>query len=200
MIKGYVCLFICLATKALHIEAITELSTDAFLNTLKRFISRRGKPNNIYSDNGTNFIGANTKLQKLYDCLFNCNREIETFLATDKIQWHYMPPKAPNFGGIWETNIKRVKTHLLKICGGARLNYEEFATILTQIEAVLNSTPLCPLSPDNNPDQLNPLTPAHFLIGRPLTALPQLDVTEVNETKLNKYQRLESIVQHFWKR
>lgn len=78
-----------------------------------------------------------------------------------------MPAKSPNFGGIWEAEIKSTKFHLKRVLGKAHLNFEEFNTVLVQIESILNSRTLCVLS--NVPDQLNPLTRAHFLIGKTLT-------------------------------
>lgn len=82
--------------------------------------------------------------------------------------------------------------------GEAHLSYEDFATVLVQVEAILNSRPICPLS--SSPDQLNPLTPAHFLVGRSLVSLPEKSYIESPDNRLTRFQRLQSIVQHFWKR
>lgn len=198
IIKGYVCLFICLATKAIHLEAVSDLTTECFLATLKRFIGRRGKPLNIYSDNAMNFVGANIELKKLYKFLESQFNDIGKNLISEGITWHFNPPRSPNFGGIWEAGVKSAKFHLKRVVGEAHLNFEDFSTVLIQIESILNSRPLCPMS--STPDQLNPLTPAHFLIGKPLTALPDKDYMNVPENRLKRYERLQSIVQHFWSR
>lgn len=198
LIKGYVCLFICLATKAVHLEAISDLTTGCFLATLKRFIGRRGKPAHIFSDNGRSFIGASAELKKLQTFIETELNSIETFLLDHNIQWHFIPPRAPNFGGLWEAGIKCMKHHLKRVIGEAHLNFEDFCTVLIQIEAVLNSRPLCPLTSD--PDQLNPLTPAHFLIGRRLTSLPETNYLNISENRLKRYERLQKLVQHFWSR
>ncbi|XP_043263587.1 uncharacterized protein LOC122403866 [Colletes gigas] len=198
--KTYICLFVCFATKAIHIELAIDFTTDAFLNCLYRFISRRGRSQCIYSDNGTNFIGARNELNEL-GILLNSqphNDRVRTALSQEQIQWHLIPPYSPHFGGLWERAIKSVKTHLKIVIGTQQLTYEELYTILAQIEACLNSRPLHPLS--NDPNDLTPLTPGHFLIGEPLNALPQPDLLHLNQNRLNRYQLIQQMTQHFWKR
>ncbi|KAJ0169660.1 hypothetical protein K1T71_014845 [Dendrolimus kikuchii] len=84
------------------------------------------------------------------------------------------------------------------VLGNSHLTFEELYTILVQIEAILNSRPLSPLSSD--PNDLNPLTPGHFLVGRPLTALPVPKLDNINPTRLQRWERVESLRQHFWTR
>lgn len=199
-IKSYIALFVCLATKAIHLELVCDLSSDTFLSALKRFISRRGNVSDMYSDNGTNFVGANNELQKLKE-LFesdNFKSNIINTLATKNINWHFIPPGAPNFGGLWEAGVKSVKFHLRRIVGNTMLNYDQLYTLLTQIEACLNSRPLIPLS--NDPNDLSALTPGHFLIGDSLTAPVEPDLTCIKENRLSKWQRIQQLLQHFWKR
>nr|XP_012151332.1 PREDICTED: uncharacterized protein LOC105663902 [Megachile rotundata] len=126
------------------------------------------------------------------------NSKIQSTLAQEGIEWHLIPPYAPHFGGLWEGGVKQVKTHLRRVIGDQRLTYEELYTTLTQIEACLNSRPLHPLSSD--PTDLTPLTSGHFLIGDALTTLPQPDVTHINQNRLNRFQLIHQMVQHFWKR
>lgn len=198
--KSYICLFICLATKAIHLDLVSDLTAEAFLACLRRFISRRGKPKSIYSDNGTNFVAANRKIKEFYTLIKNEASNIVKMLSNEDIpiEWHFIPPRAPHFGGLWESNIKLVKSHLAKVVGENIFTFEELSTLLTQIEAVINSRPISPLSDD--PRDLNPLTPAHFLIGRPLTALPTEYFTHTADTRLSAFQRMEKITQMFWKR
>ncbi|XP_011884071.1 PREDICTED: uncharacterized protein LOC105571211 [Vollenhovia emeryi] len=199
-IKTYMCVFVCIVTKAVHLELATDMSTDAFLNCLRRFIARRGKCKHIYCDNGTNFVGAKTELSELYDKLskIEFQENVTNFLGEDRILWHFNPPSAPNFGGLWESVVKSAKRHLNRILFNTSLTYEELYTVLTQVESCLNSRPLSPLSED--PYDLIPLTPAHFLIGDTMAALPQEDLTNVNTNRLDRYQHLQQLVQHFWNR
>lgn len=199
-VKAYICLFVCLATKALHIELVTDLSTANFLQAFKRFISRRGVVTTIYSDNGTNFIGAKTILQELYKLIASSeyNQTMTNELANRGIEWKLIPPAAPHFGGLWESNVKSVKTHIHKIVGNQLLTYEEFNTLLIQIEALLNSRPLCVLSSD--PSDPIALTPAHFLTLTPLSSIPASDLTETNINRLDRFQLIDRMVQDFWKR
>lgn len=197
-IKLYLCLFICLCTKAIHLEMVTDLTTGAFLASVNRFIGRRGKPASIWSDNATNFVGAKREIRDLYEFLGNNKDIIADARSSDMIKWQFIPARSPNFGGIWEAGIKSAKFHFKRIVGNASLNFEEFNTIIIQIESILNSRPLTPLSHD--PTDLNALTPGHFLIGKALTSLPYPDVSHISETRMDKYQRLQSIVQNFWQR
>ncbi|XP_076394279.1 uncharacterized protein LOC143265522 [Megachile rotundata] len=199
-LKAYLCLFVCFSTKAVHLELATDMTTESFLNCLRRFIARRGLCHTIYSDNGTNFVGARNELLDLNKLLKDkkFHDRVETFLSNNNIQWHLIPPRAPHFGGLWEGAIKSTKYHLKRIIGETRLTYEEIYTVLTQIEACLNSRPLRPLSDD--PTDLSPLTPGHFLIGDSLTAFPEPDLRHVKENRLSRYQHLQSMLQHFWQR
>lgn len=118
--------------------------------------------------------------------------------ANEGIQWHFIPPHSPHFGGLWEAGVKSAKSHLKRIMGNASLTYEEFYTLLTQIEATMNSRPLSPLSSD--PNDFNPITPAHFLIGRQLTTIPDTNMRAIPENRLSRYQRVQQLNQHFWAR
>lgn len=198
--KSYVCLFVCFSTKAIHLELVSDLTSEAFLSSLRRFIARRGVPHSIHSDNGTTFVGANTELQNLTKLINQQSDAIISKLANEgkSINWHFIPPKSPHFGGLWESNVKLVKSHLTRVIGINILTFEEFYTILTQVEAIVNSRPISPLS--NDPNDFLPLTPSHFLIGRPLTSIPDADLTKLPETRLSTFQRMQQSVQHFWKR
>lgn len=195
LIKGYICLFICFVTRAIHLELVSSLSTEDYILALKRFISRRGKPDEIFSDNGKNFVGA----QKEFPLFSNTNKNnINEFATSNGIKFRFIPPYAPHFGGLWEAGVKACKFHLRRVVGTANLTYEEFYTVLVQIEAILNSRPMTPLSSD--PSDVLPLTPGHFLIGRPLTAPASDDLTTESSTRLQRYERIEQLRQQFWQR
>ena len=163
--KAWIALFVCLAVKAVHLELVTSLSTEAFLAAFRRFISRRGKPSSMFSDNGTNFVGANRELRQFIS-KDEHNDIVRKALQQDQIEWHFMPQKASHFGGLWEAGVKSVKYHLRRVVGDVGLTFEEMSTVLCQIEACLNSRPLTAISTD--PSDLQALTPGHFLIGEPL--------------------------------
>jgi hypothetical protein len=199
-IKAYVCLFICLSTKAIHIELVSDLTADTFLDALKRFVSRRGTVKSIISDNATNFIKANKDLIDLHQFFQNSeiSRKLVTTLSNENIQWKFIPPRTPNFGGLWEAGVKSVKYHIKRVVGETVLTYDELYTLLTRIEACLNSRPLVPMS--NDPNDLTAITPGHFLIGEALTAPLEPDLTELKINRLSRHQLLERLRQHFWKR
>ena len=196
--KGYICIFICFATKAIHIEAVGNLTSKAFIAALRRFASRRGQIRYLYSDNGTNFVGANKILGKMDKSeKKQYNQEIEKALAENGIEWRFNPPAAPHFGGLWEAGVKSIKTHLNRM-GKHHFTYEEFTTLLTQIEACLNSRPLCPLKDD--PTNIDTLTPGHFLIGSTLLAPPDETQNDLQSNVLTRWQTVQRETHLFWKK
>ncbi|XP_045455426.1 uncharacterized protein LOC123665124 [Melitaea cinxia] len=191
-IKSYICVFVCLATKALHLELVSDLTKEAFIAALNRFISRRGKPRNIYSDNGTTFVGTFHELSTLLKRLSPADT------TEEGIRFTFIPAYAPHFGGLWESAVKSVKHHLRRVLSLTFLDYEEMNTLLIQVEAILNSRPLTPLSDD--PSDLCPLTPAHLLIGRSLLFAPQSVITVTKISSLARFNRIQVLKQHFWNR
>ncbi|XP_059062116.1 uncharacterized protein LOC131854947 [Achroia grisella] len=197
--KGYICLFICMATKAVHLEAVSDLTTQGFLAAFKRFVARRGHCADIWSDNGTNFIGAARELKSLFSTERSAiATEIANSLACNGTKWHFIPPRALNFGGLWEAGIKSTKYHLQRVIGNSTLTYEEMATVLTQVEACLNSRPLSQIS--NNPGEQYALTPGHFLVGEPLVVAPDSNYEACNLSNLKRWQLTQRMLQHFWRR
>lgn len=198
--KSYVCVFVCMSTKAIHLELVPDLTTESFLNALRRFISRRGYCKNIYSDNGRTYVGCNRYLNELYTFLRSESNQfaINNQLANVQVTWHFSPSYASHFNGLVERAVGSLKRHLHRVIGTLTLTQDEFNTLLCQIEAVLNSRPLCPLS--NDPADPLPLTPGHFLIGEPLTSLPEFDLSNDNPNRLERWQVIQQAVQHFWKR
>lgn len=197
-VKSYISLFVCFVTKAIHLELVSALSTDAFLVALNRFVARRGKPSEMFSDNGTNFKGAYRKLTEMHSLLLSeqTGNIVIDHLSQDGISWRFIPPSAPHFGGLWETGVKSVKLHLKRVIGDHALTYEEMYTLLTRIEAILNSRPLCARSDTD----FDALTPAHFLIGQPLTSISEPNLCDTEPNLLSNWQRLQHMAQGFWKR
>lgn len=194
--KGYIALFVCFSTKAVHIEVVSDLTSPAFLASFNRFISRRGLPANVYSDNGSNFVGADRILKKIIKN--SIEPEVTNAGVNQGIKWHFIPARSPHFGGLWEAGIKQVKRHLIKVIRNTTLTYEELTTVLTQIEASLNSRPITPISDD--PNDFSALTPGHFLIGNELLAPPSEILTEQTTNSLTKWRLLSKLHQHFWNR
>ena len=144
-----VCVCLCVnVRKAVHLELVSDLTC------LRRFIARRGKSTSIWSDHGTNFVGANRVLKELHALILspNTNQTIHEFCSTQGIDWHFITER------LWEA---AVKSHLTKVVGNSKLDFEEMCTVL---EACLNSRPV----PHNDDEGIEMLTPGHFLIGRPI--------------------------------
>lgn len=197
--KVYLCIFVCFSTKAAHIEIVGDLSTASFLAALHRFVSRRGRPTDVFSDNGSTFLGAANDLhqrRRLFDK--DCRNQIATAAAQLGINWHFIPPISPHFGGLWEACVKSAKTHIVRVLQDIKPTREELETLVAQVEACLNSRPSTPQYDD--PNDGAPLTPGHFLIGRPLVAIPEPDFTSKPVNRLTRWQHMQQALQHFWRR
>ncbi|GBO34490.1 hypothetical protein AVEN_109545-1 [Araneus ventricosus] len=195
--KCYICVFVCFTTKAVHIEIVGDLTSEAFIAALKRFICRRGKPTEIHSDCGTNFIAADRELRRVV-ASFRKDEPVNKFFMEESIKWKFNPPAAPHFGGLWEAAVKSAKLHLKRTIGKQILTYEEFLTLIIQIEACLNSRPLCPISED--PSELAVLTPGHFIIGTALTTIPEENLLDEKISSLKRWKLTQQLFQSFWKR
>jgi hypothetical protein len=189
--KSYICLLICMASKAIHMELASDLSSCSCLAAIKRFVARRGLPQAIYSDNGSNFIGLRNNL---------LNQKMG-------ITWKLIPPAAPHFGGLWESGVKSAKHHLRRVLGNHMLTFEELSTMLCQVEQILNSRPLTAL-PDAPDDQLA-ITPAHLINGFALNEFyPELKKQTISEDEpmptsespKKRYLHIRNLVATFWRR
>ncbi|XP_055590366.1 uncharacterized protein LOC129742489 [Uranotaenia lowii] len=198
--KGYISLFVCMVTKGIHLEFVSNLSTEAFIAALHRFTSRRGVPTDIFTDNATNFVGANSELHELY-VLFKqqqMEKAIHDFTIPQEIRWHFIPPRSPHVGGLWEAGIKSAKKLIQRTAGDTKLTEEEWSTLLAKIEGVLNSRPLVPQSSD--PSDTQALTPGHFLIDRPIRAIPEPCYDHIKPGLLSRWQHIQKMRADFWKR
>lgn len=198
-VKTYVAIFICMATKAIHIELVGDLTSEAFIGAFRRFVARRGKCSHLWSDQGRNFVGANKQLVEAWnEAKLQYKGRIAQTLACDGTQMHFIPAYSPNFGGLWEAGVKSIKYHLQRIVT-THLTYEEMTTVLCQVEACLNSRPLCPLD-NSDPECLDPLTPGHFLIGEAPIVIPSPDLRKVKTSHLSRWQHTQKLVNDFWRR
>ena len=193
----FLAVFVCLTTKAIHLEVVMDLSTDGFLQCLERFIGRRGVPSIIWSDNGRNFLGSANLLRRL-GLLSDSSHKVADQLSFKGITWKFIPPRAPHFGGLWEAAVKSAK-RLLKInLRDHTPTLQTFSTISVRIEAILNSRPL--VFQSGAPDDILVLTPAHFLVQRPLTALPDNPPPTVSTRLVPKWRFVSRVVTNLWKR
>ncbi|XP_071573524.1 uncharacterized protein [Temnothorax nylanderi] len=137
-IKIYVAAFVCLATKAVHLEIVSDLTTETFIACFKRFFARRGRARVIQSDNGT-FLGASNHLKEILEFFQERKNEqaINRYLANEGIQWSFIPPRSPHFRGIWEASVKSFKHHMRRTIGEALFTFEEFNTFVIEVEAIL---------------------------------------------------------------
>ncbi len=200
-VKSYICLFVCLHTRAIHLELCLDLTAETFLAALSRFTDRRGLPSSIHSDNGKNLVGAARELTECYALLQSNNfKQAISHLATiQRIEWHFSPARAPHFGGLWEAGVKSMKTLLRKILPEHFLTYEEFVTILTHVEATLNSRPLI-RDETATPGDEDILTPGHFIIGRSLLSFPQRPPAGDSPQLLKRWDKIKCLSQLVWQR
>ncbi|UYV67841.1 hypothetical protein LAZ67_5002202, partial [Cordylochernes scorpioides] len=165
--KVWVAAFTCAVYRAIHLELVKSLETGVFMMALHRFICRRGRPEKIYSDNGTNFA----KLNRIFKRLDWIRIERET--SIERIQWIFIPPSAPWWGGFWERMVRTIKEMLIKMLGHRKLKYVQLQTALCEIESIINNRPLTYVSEDDN--DLKPLTPNEFLQNGPESSFPEFE-------------------------
>ncbi|XP_050303942.1 uncharacterized protein LOC126741531 [Anthonomus grandis grandis] len=167
--KIWICLFTCAVYRAVHLELCSSLLVVCFMQALRRFIARRGRPRTIYSDNGTNFVGTDNAFSRV-----DFKKFAETS-STERIQWRFNPPTAAWWGGFWERLVGVLKQLLRKVLGRALLDYESLLTIICDCEAI-NSRPLTCSSTD--PNELVPLTPIMFLRDQLVSGVPDCDAVD----------------------
>ncbi|XP_032294718.2 uncharacterized protein [Drosophila virilis] len=179
-VKCYISLFICFATKAVHLELVKDLSTTSFLNALKRFILTRSRPSRIWSDNATNFVGAKNELADLNRLFLRDEhvKAVNEFCLTESIEWLFIPPRSPHFGGLWEAAVKTAKHHFYRSVCSSILDFDSL----------------------QHPGDLDVLTPAHFLGTAPSSSYIEPDLRQLNFNRLNYFQRVTYLQQVFWAR
>ncbi|XP_062535430.1 uncharacterized protein LOC134204669 [Armigeres subalbatus] len=181
-IKCYVAIFVCMVTKAVHVECVADLSTSSFIAALRRF--NRGAKREL------------DELVRLFGSQHHQHLVISS-CAEDGIAFKFIPPRSPSFGGLWEAAVKSLKKHLRSTLGNIVLTQDEFLTLLIQAEACLNSRPLTQMTSD--PNDLEVLTPGHFLVHRSLIAVPEPSLAEVPINRLDRYQQTQEYLRRIWK-
>lgn len=182
--KRWGALFTCLTTRAVHLELAPSLSASSMIMALRRMTARRGTPSTIFSDNGTNFVGA--------------NKELEAAAQEKGIKWKFIPPGSPNMGGAWERLVRSVKTALAAVLNERSPPEEVLHTLITEVEHIVNSRPITPVSMD--PDDEESLTPNHFLLGRSCGAMAPGEFDDTDLIGKANWKTAQRLADHFWQR
>ena len=194
--KRWGALFTCLSVRAIHLELVSSLDTDSAILAIRRFAARRGYPRRIVSDNGTNFKGAQRELKEALDTFEQDN--IRDFCSMAGVEWQFNPPAAPHMGGVWERLVRSVKTALYAILNSQAPREETLRTVFCEVEYIINNRPLTSISMDPNDPQ--PLTPNHFLLGGPNRLAPAINLKS-DEKHLKKQWRIsQALADSFWRR
>ena len=191
-VKRYGCIFCCFATRAVHLEILCDLSTDSFFNAFRRFAARRGTPQHVWSDNGTNFVGGQRAMFNLDETVIARNS-----LAAN-VDWHFNIPLASHMGGVWERIIRTIHKVLAGVLPrNARLTDECLNTVLCEVELIINSRPLTKVSED--PLDPAPLTPNHLLL---LNSCPALSpgIFQESDVYRKRWRCVQHIANSFWAR
>ena len=191
--KRWCSLFSCLTTRAVHIEVAQSLDTESCLSAVTRFIARRGFPNTIISDNGTNFVGAANELKAFMNEWDKARIGID--LAQKKIVWKLNPPGAPHFSGIWERLVRGCKKVMIAILDNRN---EVLSTTMCLVKQTLNARPLTAVSDD--PEDLTALTPNHFLLGRENASARFTPSSERYNDLRKSFKTAQAYADMIWKR
>lgn len=194
-VKRYGCLFTCLKCRAVHIEIAHSLSTDSFIMALRRFISRRGPPKEIYSDNGSNFVGAEAELREPIRAL--SQNSISRYLLSQEVDWFFNPPAASHRGGVWERMIRTVREVFRSITTEQSMTDEVLATFMTEAERIVNNRPLVPIYDDV--EDVRALTPNDLLLLRPL-AEPETSRLANLCSYTRRWRQAKQLADTFWRR
>lgn len=160
-LNAYIAVFVCFASRAVHLELLSDLTSATFLAGLDRMIARRPGVRHLYSDNGTNFVGAAREPREFFQAW--SSSEVINELTLKNISWHFNTPLAPHHGGLWEAAVKSLKHHLSHYIENIALTFEELYMVAVRIEACLNSRPIAALNDD--PTDLTMITPGHLATG-----------------------------------
>ncbi|XP_048877738.1 uncharacterized protein LOC125747060 [Brienomyrus brachyistius] len=191
--KRWGIIYKCLTTRAVHLDLLPSIDTDAFLMSMRRFVARRGTPAELYSDQGTNFRGGERELKEAFQLM---GPELRHQLAKQKISFHFNPPASPHFGGAWEREVRSVKVALRSALGSQTVTEEVLATVLIEVEAILNAKPLGYTSSSIlDPD---PITPNHLLMGRPDGSLPQVVYPAAELLSRRRWRHSQVLADRFW--
>ena len=195
-VKRYGVLFTCLVTRAIHLEVAQSMDTDSFVNSMRRFIARRGIPEVMRSDNGTNFVGGNKELR---DAISEWNdKQIHEYMLQRNIKWLFNPPSGSHFGGVWERSIRTVRKILTALMKEQPLDDEGLTTLMCEVEAIVNGRPITKSSDD--PSDAEALTPNHLLLLRSGPRLPPGEFSKEDSYSRRRWRQVQYLANVFWRR
>jgi len=195
-IKRYGCIYTCLTTRAIHLEKLDCMNTDSFLNGFRRFVSRRGFPEKVFSDNGSNFVGGKAELEKSLQQLNES--KIYRYALAKGVEWNFIPPNAPHMGGVWERMVQTVKKVLLSFSDiSYRLDDELLMTFLCEVENILNGRPITKASEDVKDPA--PLSPNHLLLLKECPAISP-GVFQAADLYKKRWRVVQYMADQFWQR
>ena len=198
--KRYGVVFTCFNSRAIHIEIADSLDTSSCIDAIRRFVARRGSPKELYSDNGTNLVGAHRELLKSVQELDQ--EQANHFCANINIEWHFNPPSASHFGGVWERQIRTIRKILCALLNEQHMksckNDEQLRTLMCEIEATINSRPLTRVSDD--PDDLDVIRPQDLLLLNHTAACPPGVFNQKDIYARRRWRQIQYLADMFWKR
>ena len=193
--KAYGVIFNCIGTRAVYLDLAPDYSTESFLMVLRRFVSLRGYPSKMYSDNGAQLVAASQELKnviKSWDW-----EKLKSFGVMENFEWNFTPADAPWQNGTSESLIRSVKRSLKAAIGESILTFSELQTVLFEVANLINERSIGrhPRSPEDG----SYLCPNDLLLGRSTTRVPSGPFKESTNPRL-RFEFIQNIVNSFWKR
>ena len=192
---GYIAVFTCLSTRAVHLEVVETNSTYHFLMAFKRFLNTRGMPVCMYSDNAKQFKRAQLEIQETLEA---ANQELKQQADKYRFDWKYSTELAPHTAGVWESMVKGIKTPLRRVVKNALLTYTELTTVVKELEGFMNDRPLQGMSEDS----MEVITPSMLVLGRKIRPwTDKFASTNLNQTAdiRARWKYRNTISQQFWR-
>lgn len=191
--KRWGVLFTCMTSRAIHLEVAHSLNTSSCIMSVQNFIAQRGQPRKMFSDNGSNFHGADNELKEEFKKLEQ-NRIQEEFTTTE-MSWSFIPPKASHMGGTWERMIGIVKKCMDEVISIRHPTDEVLTNLMKLTMNIVNSRPLTYVSLDSSADEV--ITPNHLLHGSSNGMKPLGDFTGADALK-NSWKTAQHMADKFW--
>lgn len=194
--KRWIAVFTFLTIRAVHVEVAFDLTTQACIKCIRRFVCRRGAPLEIHSDNATNFRGADIILQSQIQMI---NAEAAATFTNARTKWVFIPPSSPHMGGAWERLVRSIKAAMMSLPQTRKMDDEALQTVVVEAEAIVNSRPLTYLPLDS--EEQESLTPNHFLLySSSGIKQPSTEIDESSKDPIKVHDLIQRNLDHFWKR